>query len=65
MKKLALVFLAVIAAKIISHISVVSRPTIDLPFGKVELPIDGSINTWCAVKKTDCNTINYSKKIVI
>jgi len=64
MKKLALIFLAVIAAKIISHIAVVSRQTIDPPFGKVELPIDGSINTWCVAKTTDCNTI-YSKKTVI
>jgi len=65
MKKLALVFSAIVTATIISHVLVASRTSVDLPVGKTELPIDGSLNTWCVVKAGGCNTINYSNKTVI
>jgi len=65
MKKLALVFSAIITATIISHVLVASRTSVDLPVSKIELPIDGSINTWCVVKAPGCSTINYYKKPVI
>jgi hypothetical protein len=65
MKKLAPVFSAIIAATIISHVLVANRTSVDLPVGKIELPIDGSLNTWCVAKAPGCSTINYAKKPVI
>jgi hypothetical protein len=65
MKKLALVLSAIIAATIISQFSVGTHPTVDFPVGKIDLPIDGSLNTWCAVKAPGCTIINYSEKTVI
>jgi len=62
MKKLALVFSAIIATTIISHVLVHIRTSVDLPVGKIDLPIDGSLNTWCAVKAPGCGAINYQKK---
>jgi hypothetical protein len=64
MKKLALALSAIIAATIISQ-SPAARPTVELRVGKADLPIDESLNTWCAVNAPACNAINYSNKTVI
>ncbi|TMI84124.1 MAG: hypothetical protein E6H10_06400 [Bacteroidetes bacterium] len=65
MRKLTLVVLVILAAKVISFSLVACRPTFDLPVGRMALPTDSSLKNWCVVTGTDRSTVKYSNEVLL